>query len=447
MRLYRRFLRIQLQMFGVYKIKGLSLFLGPFGTLISNLGGNKMKMNKKILAMLLAGAMLFASACTQKEPVEDTSKDASASETVSEEAAEGEEASEETDEWAAKTGTKTFPAIAKEDLKIGFVYVGPADDGGYSTAHDNGRKAMVEALELNEDQTMIVESVPETSDCETMIRNLIDQGCNVIFTTSLGHMDWTANVAREFPDIIFEHATGSTTGENMSTYFGRMYEERYLSGIVAGMKTKTNKLGYVAAMPVPEVIRGANAFALGAKSVNPDATVEVKWLNSWYDPAAEKNLAIDLLNSGCDVIGQHCDTTAPQVAAQEKGAFAVGYNAATLEAAPKAYLTSPIWDWGKYYTSEVQKMIDGTWTSQRIWAEASTGIVYLDELSENCEEGTKEAVEAAKAKIDSGELIVFAGPLNDNKGVERVAEGAEMTDEEMWTMPWFVENVIGTALD
>lgn len=402
-------------------------------------------MNKKILAMLLAGAMLFASACTQKEPAPDASSEASASQSAAE-TTESEEPAE-TDEWAEKTGTKTFPAIAKDDLKIGFVYVGPADDGGYSTAHDNGRKAMVEALELNEDQTLFVESVPETSDCETAIRNLIDQGCNVIFATSLGHMDWTANVAHEFPDIIFEHATGSTTGENMTTYFGRMYEERYLSGIVAGLKTETNKLGYVAAMPVPEVIRGANAFALGAKSVNPDATVEVKWLNSWYDPAAEKNLAIDLLNSGCDVIGQHCDTTAPQVAAQEKGAFAVGYNASTLEAAPDAYLTSPIWDWGKYYTSEVQKMIDGTWKSERIWAEGSTGIVYLDELSENCAPETKEAVDAAKAKMDAGELNVFAGPLNDNKGVERVAEGAVMTDEEMWTMPWFVDNVIGTGLE
>ncbi|WP_101910555.1 BMP family ABC transporter substrate-binding protein [Marasmitruncus massiliensis] len=405
-----------------------------------------MKMNKKILAMLLAGAMLFASACTQKEPVTSSSESA-ASEAASSEAASSEAASGETDDWASKTGAKTFPAIAKEDLKIGFVYVGPADDGGYSMAHDNGRKSMVEALGLGEDQTMIVENVPETSDCETAIRNLIDQGCNVIFTTSLGHMDWTANVAREFPDVIFEHATGSTTGENMSTYFGRMYEERYLSGIVAGMKTKTNKLGYVAAMPVPEVIRGANAFALGAKSVNPDVTVEVKWLNSWYDPAAEKNLAIDLLNSGCDVIGQHCDTTAPQVAAQEKGAFAVGYNASTLDAAPKAYLTSPIWDWGKYYTAEVQKMIDGTWTSAKVWAEASTGIVYLDKLSDNCEPGTQEAVDAAKAKLDSGELKIFAGPLKDNKGVERVPAGSEMTDEEMWTMPWFVENVVGTALE
>jgi len=196
----------------------------------------------------------------------------------------------------------------------------------------------------------------------------------MIFTTSFGHMDWTANMAKEFPDVIFEHCSGYTTGENMSAYFGRAYEMRYLSGIAAGLKTKTNKIGYVAAMPIPEVIRGANAFALGAKSVNPDATVEVKFTSSWYDPAAEKQLALDLINGGADVLGQHCDTTAPQQAAQEKGVFAVGYNAATLDAAPDAYLTAPIWDWGKYYIAEVQKVLDGTWSSDKIWAEASTGI-------------------------------------------------------------------------
>ncbi|MEM1484669.1 BMP family ABC transporter substrate-binding protein [Oscillospiraceae bacterium PP1C4] len=402
-------------------------------------------MSKKLLALLLTGAMLFATACSSATPA-PASSEAPAASTA--EASETDKAASsdaapaaDADPWAAGTGKKTFPAIAKENLKIGFVYVGPADDGGYTTAHDNGRKKMAEKLGV---ETMIVESVPETSDCETAVRNLIDQGCNMIFTTSFGHMDWTANVAKEFPDVIFEHCSGYTTGENMSTYFGREYEMRYLSGIAAGLKTKSNKIGYVAAMPIPEVIRGANAFALGAKSVNPDAKVEVKFTSSWYDPAAEKQLALDLLNSGCDVLGQHCDTTAPQQAAQEKGAFAVGYNASTLDAAPKAYLTAPIWDWGTYYIAEVQKVLDGKWSSAKIWAEASTGIIYLDDLSANCAEGTKEAVEAAKAKIDSGELKVFAGPLKDNAGKEMVAAGAEMSDDEMWSMSWFVENVIGS---
>lgn len=393
-------------------------------------------MKKTLLALLLTGAMFVTGACSIS--------DSSASEpAASGNAQDSSETSE--DSWAANTGAKVFPAIAKEDLKIGFVYVGPADDGGYSTAHDNGRLKMADALGLAEGQTMIAESIPESSDAETAIKNLIDQGCNVIFTTSFGHMEWTANVAKEYPDVIFEHCSGYTTGENMTAYFGRMYEERYLSGIAAGLKTESNKIGYVAAMPLPEVIRGANAFALGIKSVNPDAVLEVKFTNSWYDPQAEKSLAIDLLNSGCDVIGQHCDTTAPQTAAEEKGAFAVGYNASTLSSAPSAYLTSPIWDWGKYYTAEVEKIIAGTWKSEKIWAASSTGIVYLDELSANCAEGTKEAVEAAKAKIDSGELEIFAGPLKDNEGTERVAEGTTMTDDEVWEMSWFVENVVGSA--
>lgn len=342
--------------------------------------------------------------------------------------------------------TDKMAPIAKEDLKIGFLYVGPVGDEGYSFAHDQGRLKMMKEVGLNDDQSIIVENVPENSDCENAIRGLIDQGCNVIFSTSFGFMEWTHNVALEYPNVYFHHATGYTTDKNMSAYMGRMYEMRYLSGIAAGLKTKANKIGYVAAMPIPEVTRGANAFALGVQSVNPDATVEVLWTNNWVDPSLEKQAALTLIDKGCDVIGQHCDTTAPQVAAQEKGVYAVGYNAATYNAAPNAYLTSPLWDWGIYYTEQVNNIINGTWASENYWGKGHMdgGIVLLDELSPNCAEGTAEKIAEAQKKLDEGEAV-FKGPLKDNTGAEKVAEGTNMTDEEMLSMDWFVEGIIGSV--
>ncbi len=374
---------------------------------------------KRIFAFALVAAMLLLAACggTTPAPTPTPSSD----------------------------GSQSQPAptagIAKEDIKVGFIYVGPIGDEGYSFAHDQGRKEL-EAMGI---ATTYVENVPETADCEKTIRDLIDQGCNVIVATSFGFGQFTLNAAKDFPEVYFFHCSGNLTNENMTAYFGRAYEARYLSGIAAGLKTKSNKIGYVAAMPIPEVVRGANAFALGVKSVNPNATVEVVWTNTWYDPALEKQAAVQLLNNGCDVLGQHCDTTAPQIAAQEKGAFAVGYNAATLSAAPNAYLTAPMWHWGSFYTKAVQSVIDGTYKSEFYWGAMSSGIVGLDALSANCAEGTAEAVKAAQDKILAGELHPFSGPLKDNQGNVKVGAGATMTDEEMWNMMWFVDNIIGTV--
>ena len=199
-------------------------------------------------------------------------------------------------------------------------------------------------------------------------------------------------------------------------------------------------------MPLPEVTRGINAFTLGVRSVNPDATVEVRWTNSWFDPTGEKQAAVELLNSGCDVLGQHCDSAGPVVAAQEKGAWAVGYNADALSKGPDAYLTAPLWDWGIHYTEQVQKIIDGTWKSENYWGHGhmDEGIVKLDKLSANCAEGTEEAIQKAQEEIDNGKHV-FAGPLKDNEGNVKVQEGATMTDEEMLSMDWFVEGVIGSV--
>ncbi|MCX7615472.1 MAG: BMP family ABC transporter substrate-binding protein, partial [Clostridiales bacterium] len=222
-----------------------------------------------------------------------------------------------------QTPTAQTKGIPKDKIKVGFVYVGSATDGGYSQAHDKGRQEVEQKLGV---KTQYVENVPENADCEKAIRDLIDQGCNVIYANSFNYGDYVLNVAKDYPNVYFGHATGLKTAKNVSIYMGRIEEPRYLSGIAAGLRTKSNKIGFVAAMPIAEVVRGINAFTLGVRSVNSKATVEVVWTNTWYDPSQEKAAAVELINRGCDVIAQHCDSTGPEIAAQEKGVYAVGYN-------------------------------------------------------------------------------------------------------------------------
>ncbi len=363
---------------------------------------------KKVLAMVLAlAAVLAVSSCSKKE--------------------------------AGAAGS--LPKLTKETVKVGFVYIGTINDEGYTQAHDQGRLAL-NAMGI---QTAYVEQVAENADCEKAIRDLIDQGCNVVYTNSFGYMDWTLKVAADHPEVYFGHCSGYKTAPNVSTYFGKIYQSRYLSGIAAGLKTKANKIGYVAAMPIPEVIRGINAFTLGVLSVNPAATVEVVWTNTWYDPAVEKQAALALLNKGCDVMAQHQDTTATQIAAQEKGAFAIGYNSPTATAAPKAYLTAPLFKWATFYTADVQSIIDGTWKSRAYWEGLDAGMVDLDALSANVAAGTAEKIAAARAAIIAGTLHPFAGPLSNQAGEVVVASGTTMTDDEVWNMGWFVQGVIGSV--
>jgi basic membrane protein A len=326
------------------------------------------------------------------------------------------------------------------NIKVGFVYIGTINDEGYTQAHDKGRLA-IEVLGI---KTAYIENVPENADCEKAIRDLIDQGCNVIYTNSFGFMDWTIKAAADFPNVYFGHCSGYKRAENVSTYFGKIYQARYLSGIAAGLKTQVNRIGYVAAMPIPEVIRGINAFTLGVQSVNPDATVEVVWTNTWFDPTVEKQAALELLNQGCDVIAQHQDTTAPQVAAQERGAFAVGYNVPTANAAPRAYLTAPLFHWDVFYVDDVKSVLAGTWKSRAYWEGFSNGTVSLDDLTANNAPEAAAAIAEAKAKIVSGSFDPFTGPLSDQSGAVKVAAGIRMTDDAIWNMGWFVQGVIGT---
>lgn len=332
------------------------------------------------------------------------------------------------------------PEPAKEKMKVGFVYIGPVGDGGWTYAHDQGRRYLEKELGV---ETIFKESVPEDQESEKVMRDMIDQGCKVIFATSFGYMDHVEAVAKEYPDVTFLHCSGYKMGDNFGNYFGRMYQARYLSGIVAGLKTKTDKIGYVAAFDIPEVVRGINAFTLGVRSVNPDAVVKVKWTNTWYDPAKEKDAAIALLDEGVDVIAQHQDTAGPQVAAEERGVFSIGYNSDMSKMAPKAYMTAPVWNWGPYYVEQVKAVMDGTWKAESYWGGMADGIVELAPLTDNAPAEAKEAVEKAKADILNGKLYIFEGPIKDQNGEVKVPAGTKMSDEEMLSMKWFVEGVEG----
>lgn len=328
----------------------------------------------------------------------------------------------------------------EEKLKVGFVYVGPIGDGGWTYAHEQGRQYLVNELGV---EAIYTESVPEDQESEKVMRDMIDQGAKVIFATSFGFMEHVKKVAEEYPDVTFLHCSGYMSDDNFGNYFGRIYQARYLSGIVAGLKTETDKIGYVAAFDIPEVVRGINAFTLGVRSVNPDAVVKVRWTNTWYDPSTEKSAAVALLDEGVDVIAQHQDTAGPQLAAEERGKYSIGYNTDMVAMAPKAYMTAPIWNWGPYYVSQVKAVMDGTWKSETYWGSIKDGIVDLAPLTDNAPKGAKEAVEKAEADILAGTTYIFEGPLKDQNGDIKVPAGTKMTDEEMLGMQWFVEGVEG----
>jgi basic membrane protein A len=337
----------------------------------------------------------------------------------------------------AATGAKT---------KVAFVYVGPIGDAGWTWAHDQGR------LDLEKNvpgvETAYQENVPENpADAERVIRDFAQKGYNIIVTTSFGYMDPTINVAKDFPNTTFVHISGYKTATNVSTAFGKIEEPRYVSGLIAGKMTKTNVLGYVAAFPIPEVIRGLNAFTLGVRKVNPSAKVKVVWTNTWFDPQKERQAAEALLDGGADVIGQHQDTPGPQQAAQDKGKYGVGYDADMSKFAPNATLTSPIWHWGVYYTDLVKQVQAGTWKSNQYWGGWKDGVVDLAPIGPMVPDDVKSMANDEIAKFKKGDetiFTVFAGPLKDQTGAEKVPSGKSMTGDELLNMNWLVEGVEGT---
>ncbi|MBT3318716.1 MAG: BMP family ABC transporter substrate-binding protein [Clostridia bacterium] len=351
-----------------------------------------------------------------------------------------EDAVEDVADEAADAVEDAMPAV---DVKAGFIYIGPVGDGGFTYMHDQGRQA-VEAMGV---ETLYLENVPEkTTECYDAIVSLIDEGCNVIFATSFGHMEATKNAAAEYPDVKFFHCSGWEINDtNLGNYFGRMYEPRYLSGIAAGYATMDNQIGYVAAFPIPEVIRGINAFTLGVRSVNPDATVQVVWTYTWYDPAIEKASAEGLLDAGCDVIAMHQDTPEPIAAAAAAGKYSVGYHSPMAAYGGDTYLTGAVWDLGTYYVAAVQSILDGTYAPESFWGGINDGTVLLEDFGPGISAEAVAAIEAAEAAIMDGSLHVFTGPIADQDGNIVVAEYDTMTDGDMLGMFFFVEGVIGSV--
>jgi len=341
---------------------------------------------------------------------------------------------------AATTGTT---AATDEDFKVAFVYVAPIGDLGWTWAHDQARLQVEEELGV---ETAFIENVPEGSDAERVIRDFAQKGYDVVFTTSFGFMDPTIAVAEEFPDVQFVHISGYKTAPNASNVFGAMEEARYLSGIVAGAATESNVLGYVAAFPIPEVIRGINAFALGAQSVNPDVVVKVVWTNTWFGPPQEKEAADALLAAGADVIAQHQDTTEPQKAAADAGKFSIGYDSDMRSFVGDTVLTSPIWNWGPKYVSIVKEVRDGTYQGDESWyGSMADGVVDIAELSPLVSAETKSLVEAKKQEIIDGTFKPFCGPLTGANGAEVVAEGKCLSFGELMSMDFFLAGVEGEA--
>ncbi len=333
-----------------------------------------------------------------------------------------------------------------EPFKVAFVYIGIPGDLGWTYMHDIGRKEMVENLG-DKVETTYIENVPEGPDAARIMRQYAQNGYDMIFATSFGYMDPMYEVAQEFPDVYFEHCSGYKTADNMSTYFGRMYQPRYLSGLVAGDATESNTIGYVAAFPIPEVIRGINAFALGVQEVNPDATVKVVWTNTWYDPVKEREAAVALLDSDADVIAQHQDTTEPQKAAEERGKVSIGYDADMRKFVGDSVLVSPVWHFGPYYTRTVQEAMDGEWESHQFWGGLKEDTVRLSPMSPRVPQDIQDLVKAERDKIVNGEWDVFWGPVKNQKGEVVVPEGEKMSDGDMLNMNFFVEGVAGSLSD
>lgn len=334
-----------------------------------------------------------------------------------------------------------WTAVAEDKIKAAYVYVGPIGDGGWTYAHNEGRKAL-EELGV---ETAFVESVPEGAEAEKIITRFAAEDYDVIFTTSFGYMDTTINVAKQFPKAVFGHCSGYKRAKNSFTYFGRMYQPHYLIGIIAGKMSKTAKIGYVGPHPIPEVIRHINAFALGLRSVNPEAVVHVVWTGSWFDPGREREAAVALLDAGCDIIASGADSPAAMQAAEKRGFYSFGYDSDGRAFAPKSFLTAPIWEWSVIYEDVIKKVKSGfsDWENLDYWDGLESGVVKLAPLSDLVPKDIKALIAAETEKLKKDENI-FVGPIKDQSGKIKIAGGFKPTDAELLSMKWFVEGVVGT---
>ena len=357
----------------------------------------------------------------------------------------------------SSSDTTAAPAAAT-DVKVAVVYLGVPDDKGWTYQHEQGILQLEKELGI---AVKRVENVPEGPEGVSTFEQLAADGYDVVFATSFGYGAPMADVAAKNPDGCFQWATGAkflltkdgggtyadfaALPANLGTYFGAAEEARYLSGIAAGKASSSGKIGYVAAFPIPEVIRGINAFTLGARSVNPAATVQVTWTKTWYDPTLEKQAAESLLDAGVDVMAQHQDTTAPGVAADAKGAKWVGYNSDVKEAAPKAWLTAPTWNWGPYYIKTAKAVAEGTCPTDEYYGSMADGMVTLASFGESVDADTQAAIVAKGEEIKAGTFAPFTGPINDQSGKEVIADGVKAPIGDLLSMSYFVEGVVGSA--
>ncbi len=343
---------------------------------------------------------------------------------------------------AAAAPAAAAPAAKPEPLKIAFAYVGPVGDGGWTFAHDNARKAL-EKEYGDKIATSFVENVPESADAERVIRDMASQGNKVIFGTTFGYMETMMKLAPEFKDVKFEHATGYKTAENMRTYDSRTYEGAYMNGVIAGSMTKSNVIGVVASVPIPEVIRNINSFTMGAQSVNPKIKTKVVWVNEWFNPPKETEAATSLINAGADVLMQNTDSPAVLKTAEEKGKRAFGWDSDMTAYGPKAHLASAVINWAPYYIKATKDALEGTWTTGGVWWGVKEGAIDVVSIAEDVPADTKAKVEAIKAGLKDGSFSIWKGPLVDNTGKTILKKDEVADDKFLSGVKFYVKGVDG----
>lgn len=378
-----------------------------------------MKRRKVLAAAFAAAAMFAVAACGGDSTTQEVAPDTTA-------------APEET----------TEPAEDYSMVKAAVVYITTPGDKGWSYMHDLGIKYLEDQLGISVTR---LELIPEGAEAVAVFDKLARDGYNLIMGTSFGYMDPMLEVAAKYPSVCFQHASGYKTADNMGNYFGAMEEARYLSGVVAGKASASGKLGYVAAFPIPEVLRGINAFTLGARSVNPNATVQVAWTSTWYDPAKEKEAAQSLLAAGADVLAQHQDSTATGEAAKEAGAKWVGYNSdVNAPDFPDTWLTGPVWNWGPHYVKLAKDVAAGICDNSPYYGNMADGMITLGTFGASVDQATKDLVAEKAAAIIDGSLLPFTGPIKDNTGKEQIAAGASASLGDLLGQSYLVEGVIGS---
>ena len=334
------------------------------------------------------------------------------------------------------------PAPKPAPLKIGFAYVGPVGDGGWTFAHDNGRKALEKEFG-DKIVTSFVENVPESADAERVIRDMAGQGNKLIFGTTFGYMEPMLKVAADTKDVKFEHATGYKTAENLRTYDSRTYEGAYMAGVIAGKMTKSNTLGVVASVPIPEVIRNINSFTLGAQSSNPKVKTKVVWVNEWFNPPKETEAATSLINGGADVLFQNTDSPAVLKTAQDKGKRAFGWDSDMTAYGPKAHLASAIINWGPYYIKATKEALEGKWATGQAWWGVKEGAIDIVSVAEDVPAETKAKVDEIKAGLKDGSFVIWKGPIVGQDGKEVLAKDAVADDKFLGGVNFYVKGVEG----